>query len=43
MGFKRSLYGFRDAVFGLFELGTSDFRGTLYQPENSLRRSRDVL
>lgn len=36
MGFKGPLYGFRDAGFGLSELGTRDFRGTLYQPENSL-------
>ena len=36
MGFKGPLYGFRDAGFGLSELGTRDFQGTLYQPENSL-------
>ena len=36
MGFKGPMYGFRDAGFGLFELGTREFRGTLYQPKNSL-------
>lgn len=36
MGFKGPLYGFRDAGFGLSELRTRDFQGTLYQPENSL-------
>ena len=34
--FKGPLYGFRDAGIGLCELGTRGFRGTLYQPENSL-------